>query len=135
MATKETLYGRLTVILKAGVQIDNLLSTGLKQGTGTRNVTTKDSEDWDESRPTIQTTTMDFKGYASPQSVTNFEALQNSKMNKTIEAWRFSTGVAGSKYWGGSGFITQLDFDAAHDGTLEFTGTIQVTGAVTFGTV
>ncbi len=135
MATKETLYGRLTIILKSGVQIDNLLSTGLKQATASRDVTTKDSNNRKESRPTIQSTTMDFKFYASPNSAANFEALQTSKDQQTIETWRFSTGVAGSKYWGGSGFITALDFEAAHDGTLEGTGTVEVTGDVTFGTV
>jgi hypothetical protein len=135
MATKDTLYGRLTVVLKNNVQIDNLISTGLKQATGTRNVTTKDSNDMDESRPTIKSQTVDFKFYASNVSTANFEALQTSRDNKTIEVWKYSTGVSGSKYWSASGFITALDYDAAHDGTLEGTGTVQLTGDVTFGTV
>lgn len=136
MATKETLYGRLTVVLKNGVQIDNLISTGLKQATGMREVTTKDSNDEKESRPTIKSSTVDFKFYASSQNAAaNFEGLQTSRDARSIELWRFSTGVAGSKYWSASGFMTALDFDAALDGTLEGTGTVEITGTVTFGTV
>lgn len=135
MATKETLYGRLTVVLKSGVQIDNLISTGLKQATGMREVTTKDSNDTKESRPTIRSQTIDFKFYASNASSSNFEALQTSRDNRTIETWKYSTGVSGSKYWSASGFITALDFDAGHDNTLEGTGTVEITGDVTFGTV
>jgi len=135
MATKETLYGRLTVVTKAGVQIDNLISSGLKQATGKRDVTTKDSNDVEESRPTIKSSTVDFKGYCSNVSTANFEALQTSRDNKSIELWRFSTGVPGSKYWSASAWISALDYDSGIDDTLAFTGTIQLTGEVTFGTV
>lgn len=135
MATKETMYGRLTAVLRGGVQIDNLLTRGLKQNTGMRDVTTADSNDAKESRPTIKGATMDFKGYASNVSTASFEALQTSRDNKTIELWKYSTGIPGSKYWSASGFITQLDFDSSHDGSFEFTGTVELTGDVTFGTV
>jgi len=135
MATKNTIYGRLMVLFQDGTAIDNLISNGLKQARALRNVTTKDSADDDESRPTIKTRTMDFKGYASNASSSNFEQLQSAFDNGTTNVWKFGSVVNGSKYWSGSGHLTALDFDAAHDGTLEVSGTVQITGVLTFGTV
>jgi len=135
MATKTTLYGRLTVIFQNNVQIDNLLSTGLKQARASRDQTTKDSADDHEGAPTIKTRTIDFKAYASNVSSSNFEQIQNAYDAGSIQVWKFSTGVSGSRYWSASGFITQCDFSATHDGTLECDGSVEITGPVTFGVV
>lgn len=135
MATKNTIYGRLVVIFQDGTQLDNLISTGLKQSRATREITTKDSADDKESRPTIKSRTMDFKAYASNSSVSNFEQIQAAYENGTTQVWKFSTGISGSKYWSASGHITSADLNATHDGTLEIDGSVEITGAMTFGTV
>lgn len=135
MATKNTLYGRLTVIFQDGTQLDNLISTGLKQSRATREITSKDSLDDFESRPTVKKRSMDFKAYASNTSVSNFEQLQAAYENGTTQVWKFSTGVSGSRYWSASGHVTQADLSATHDGTLELDGSVEITGAMTFGTV
>jgi len=135
MATKNTIYGRLTVIFQDGTQLDNLISTGLKQSRSTREVTTKDSNDDFESRPTVRKRTMDFKAYASNTSSSNFEQIQAAFDAGTTQVWKFSTGISGSKYWSASGHLTQADFNATHDGTLELDGSVEITGVLTFGTV
>lgn len=135
MATKNTIYGRLMVIFQDATQLDNLISTGLKQSRAQREITTKDSNDEKESRPTIKSRSMDFSAYASNTSTSNFEQLQAAYDAGTINVWKFSSAVNGSKYFSASGYISDLNYKADHDGSLEVEGTIEITGALTFGTV
>lgn len=134
MATKSALYGRLLTLKIGGVQIDNLLTNSLSQTRDTRDVTTKDSEDWEESQPTIRRKTIDFTGLTSQAATTGYVELQNAYDNGTTGTWKYGTGLAGAKYWSGSGHIVKLDFQAPHDGNVEFSGSVKLTGVITFGT-
>lgn len=136
MATKTTKYGRNLVLKINGTQIDNLLSNSFSQSRDTRETTTKDSADNEESVPTIMRRNISFTGLASEASTNGgFVTLQNAYEGGTTLSWVLDSSTGGDHKWSGSGHITKLDFDAPHDGNVGFSGEIKVTGVVTFGTV
>lgn len=134
MATKTVKYGRLLTLRLGGTALDNLMSNGLGQSRDTRETTTKDSADEEESLPTIKRRSISFSGLASESATVGYEELQGWYDNGTTLSWKLGTGTGGDRFHSGSGHITKLDFEAPHDGNVAFTGEIKVTGVVTFGT-
>ena len=120
----------------ATVQIDNLRTNSLSQTRDARETTTKDSADDEESVGTIRRRTIAFTGLASEASsaTSGFIALQNAYASDSFVSWKIGSATTGEKFWSGSGTITALNFEMPYDGNFEFSGTIKVTGVVTFGT-
>lgn len=136
MATKTVKYGRPLTLRIATVQIDNLMTNSFSQSRDTRETTTKDSADNEESVGTIRRRTVSFTGLASEASAqgAGFVALQNAYDSDSFLSWKVGSGTGGDHFWSGSGTLVKLDFEAPHDGNVEFSGEIKVTGVVTFGT-
>ena len=132
MATTSTAYGKEVVLKFGGTTVINQTNSSLKQIMAMRDVTTKDSNNSKESRPTIKSRTFDIKGLL-PQYSTAFSTYQAAYAAGTIGAWQFGSGFTGEPYWSGSGYFTALNFDAPQDGNVEYSGTIEVTGDVTTG--
>ncbi len=137
MATKTTKYGRLMTFKLNTVQIENIRGKGLSQSRDTRETTTTDSADDEESVPTIKRRTIPFDGLLSDAATSGagYIALQGFYDNGTTIAWEQAGPNGGDKKWSGSGHITKLDFDEPYDNNVTFTGELKVTGPVTFGTV
>lgn len=137
MASKTVEYGRNWVLKITGgtVQIDNLTTNGYTQARDTRETTTKDSADDEETEVTIKRRTVPFGGLVTEASSSgNFAALQGLYTNGTVVTYKFGNTTAGTHYWSGSGRITKLDVEGQHDGNVTFTGEIRVTGSDTYGT-
>ena len=137
MATTEPSYGRLSLLRRNGTAITNLKSSGLSQPRATRDITSKDSNDEGEIRPTIK----------GPRSI-SFEVLitnaasgthvgvaqfQDDYTNGNVIIWKEGSGVSGAPYWTGSGFLTKFDIEFPHDNSITGSGEIMTTGPVTFG--
>ena len=75
MATKTTKYGRTMTFKLANVQIENLRGKGLSQSRDTRETTTTDSSDDEESVPTIKRRTIPFDGLISDGATSNAATL------------------------------------------------------------
>ena len=137
MATKTVKYGRNLTLKIGGTQIDNLDSNGLSQSRDTRETTTKDSADNEESVGTIRRRSISFSGKASEASAAGagFIALQNAYDSDSFVSWELSSATGGDRKWSGSATLTKLDFEAPFDGNVGFTGELKVTGVVTFGSV
>lgn len=135
MPTTSPAYGRLLTLKFNGTAILNLKSSDLSQSVAMRDVTTKDSSDNKESRPTIHARTFSFSGLmpnAGPNAAAG-PALQTALDAGSIGTWNFGSNLTAEPNWSGSGFLTALNFKAPHDGNVEFDGTVEVTGVVTFG--
>jgi hypothetical protein len=133
MPTTNPLYGKLVVLLNNGVQITNLLSNDLNFQAAMRTVTSKDSNDWEESRPTIKSATLPFTGLVSYDAAEGIEEIYDDMEGGILCSWTFGTGVTGSPKWSGSGYFQSLNFKAPFDGNVEFDGEVKVTGAITKG--
>ena len=135
-STTRPAYGRLMALKFAGTTILNLKATSLKQSRGKRDVTTKDSNDNSESRPTIIERSYDFSALMplDGPNAAGGPALETAFDAGTIGLVAFGDGLSGSPNWSASGFLTALNFDAPYDGNVEYTGTLQITGVNTFST-
>lgn len=136
MATKTTIYGRTFNLKIGGVTLENVRSKGFTQSKDTREVTSADSNDDEESVGTIKRRNITFSGLASEGTTANagFIALQGYYDGTEPVTWELSRTTGGTRKWSGSGTLTKLDFDAPYDGNVEFSGEIKPTGPVTFGT-
>lgn len=137
MATKTTKYGRTMTFKIGNVTIENIRGKGLNQSRDTRETTTTDSADFEESVPTIMRTGIPFDGLLSDGATSGagYIALENAFQAGTTLAWEIAGPNGGDKKWSGSGHLTKLDFDMPYDNNVTFTGELKATGTITFGTV
>jgi predicted secreted protein len=136
MPTKTTIYGRNFNLKINAVTIENIRAKGFTQARDTRETTTADSADNEESVATIMRRNVTFGGLASEGTTANagFIALQGYYEAGDPVSWELSRTTGGTRKWSGSATLTKLDFDLPYDGNVEFTGELKVTGVVTFGT-
>lgn len=134
--TTNPAYGRLVTLKFQGVTVLNLKASDLTQKRGKRDVTTKDSNDDEESRPTIKSRAYSLSGLMpiGGPNTAGGPALQTAYDNGTIGTVNFGDNLTGSPNWSSSGWLETLDFKAPHDGNVEFNANFIVTGTVTFGT-
>lgn len=131
MATTTPAYGKLIVLKFNGTQVVNSTSNDLNQSRAMRDVTTKDSNDEKESRPTVKARTFSTNGLMPEAGVSSFQTAFD---NGTIGTWRFGDTTTGTPFWSGSGYLTALNFKAPFDGNVEYDLTVEVTGTVTAST-
>ena len=137
MPTTNPAQGRRVTLKFGGTTILNLRSSDISQSRANRDVTTKDSLDQKESRPTIVSRSISFAGLmpqAGPDAAGG-PALQTSFDAGTIGTCLYSDNLTGSPSWSASGYLTALNFKAPYDGNVEYDGTFEITGVVTFATV
>ena len=132
MGTIATAYGKEVKLTFNGTTITSQTSSDFNQSMANRDVTTKDSINDKESRPTLRSRTFSLNGLL-PQYQAAISTYQNAYTNGTIGTFQYGSGFTGEPYWSGSGYFTALNFKAPQDGNVEYSATIEVTGAVTFG--
>lgn len=137
MPTTSPASGRQVTLKFQGTTILNLKSSDLTQARAMRDVTTKDSLDNKESRPTIKSRSLTFSGLmpTTGPNAAGGPALQTAYDQGTIGTCLYSDFLTGSPQWSASGYLTALNFKAAFDGNVEVDGTFEVTGEVTFSTL
>lgn len=135
MPTKTTIYGRTFNLKVGGVTMENIRAKGFTQARDTRETTTSDSADNEESVATIMRRGITFGGLASEGTTSNagFIALQGYFEAGDPVTFELSRTTGGTRKWSGSATVTKLDFDMPYDGNVEFTGELKPTGVVTFG--
>lgn len=131
MGTIATAYGKEVKLSFAGATVTSQTSTDFNQSMAMRDVTTKDSINDKESRPTLRSRNFSVTGLM-PQYQAAISTLQNAFTNGTIGAFSYGSGFTGEPSWSGSAYFTALNFKAPQDGNVEYSGTLEVTGAVTF---
>jgi len=136
MATTNPAYARLVLLRRNGTALTNLKSTSLQQPRATRDVTTKDSADEQEIRPTLkESRTIPFEiliTNAASGTHVGVAQFQDDYTNGNVVVWKQGDGVSGSPYWTGSGFLTKFDVTFGME-NVEGSGEIKTTGPVTFG--
>lgn len=139
MPTTATLHGR-DLPLKVGAtstttKITNLVSNTAGFSTEFRETTSKDSGTYKEYKPTLNDARFTFRGwYTKTASTSGFEDLAQWKDAGTEIFWEMGSGTVTEPKWTGKGFVSNLEITADDGENVEFSGEIQNTGDVTFGT-
>lgn len=135
MPTLGKLSGSLYKIKVGATNITNLMSSGMKHSTGTRDVTTKDSGADSEFLATLHNWTKDFELIVALDAAYGVADLYTAKLARTPVAVVLSTGVTGDEQWSGNAIITELDIKTGVEDNVMVSGTLQGTGALTMDTV
>lgn len=97
--------------------------------------TSKSSSRWSEHVLGNRTVTIDFEALldtsASDSNLYSSAELMDSLINGTKIDFRYGSESSGDYYITGEGHLTSLTENAPHNGALTFSGTLQVTGAIT----
>lgn len=134
MSTTNPEYGGNLKLKIGGTEITNLTSHNVNKERATRNVTTRDSGDNQEVRPTIKSRDIGFEGLISKDATYGYDEIDDAWRAGTLVTWREGSGVTGEPYETGTGYITSLQKEAPFDDNVTFSGTLQVTGDTTKGT-
>jgi predicted secreted protein len=133
---------RLTLSSTQGSEIEVFHATesSISFSLDVTDITTKDSGSggWREIFPKTKSASISFSGlvrYDETSSEDNMSGLLGYFNGRTQIYWVMATSTSGDVQLSGSGYITALSQTATADTEVAFDGTIEVSGAVTVGTV
>ena len=128
--------GTLIALYLGGSKISHLTSADMSLEHALRDATTKDSAGWKESLEGLRSASFNCEGYFAEDATVGFDDLTaeliTSRDQVTI---RYSSEVTGDKYYEATAYITNLSRSAGVEETETFSCSLEVTGAVTEGTV
>lgn len=127
--------GTLILMKIGGVVLSGLTSNSLAVSVDTAEATTKDSNMHKEYIGTEDDGTMDFEKLYDPTYTYDLSELWAAMMAKTPVAVIHGGIVAGDEIVSANAIITSLNWDAPKAGVSTVSGSLQLTGAKTFGTV
>jgi TP901-1 family phage major tail protein len=133
MATTNPQLGSDLKIYIGGTAITNLRSHGVELTRDTVDVTTKDSSNKEEVRPTISRATMSFDAIRSENATYGYEDLLTAWNNGTAVQVEETNAVTGHQTLLATAYVTSLSKTAPYEGEVSFSGTLQITGGITAG--
>jgi predicted secreted protein len=122
------------------VEIFHATESSISFSLDVTDITTKDSGSggWRDIFPKTKSATISFSGlvrYDETASEDNMSGLLGYFNGRTDIYWVMATSTSGDVQLSGQGYITALNQTATADTEVSFDGTIEVSGAVTIGTV
>lgn len=98
--------------------------------------TSKDSAGNREVCPGLFSASISFSGLHADADTMGFSALQAALVADAALTVKWSSEVSGEKYYSASGHISSLELNSGgFEENVTYSGTIEITGAVTEGTV
>lgn len=136
MASTGKNSGTLVALYVGGTKVSHLTSNDFSLEQALRDATTKDSSGWQESLEGLRSASFSCEGYFAEDATYGFDNLTASIItSRATLTIRYSSEVVGDKYYEASCYITNLSRSAPLEETETFSCSLQVTGAVTEGTV
>lgn len=130
-----TINGTSLIVSVGGTAIAHTTSATLNLEKAMIDVSSKDSSGNSESLSGQKSASVDFEGLVdfAAGSGEGIADLVSTFQSSTAVAWEIASGaVATAPKFSGSGFISSLSMDAPMEDAVTFSGTITVTGAVTY---
>jgi predicted secreted protein len=94
-------------------------------------VTTKDSAGFSEIIPAVRSGEISFDGLVDYTDTAGGDELAGYLLGRTKVDFSFGTAATGDTVYTGEGFVTSVEISAEAETAVTFSGTIQITGAVT----
>lgn len=99
------------------------------------NVTSKDSNYWRDLLSGTRSMSISFNAFVDYGATEGYDEIVTDFNSNNTVTFEVSTGVTGDSDITGTGIVTSLSKTGALDDGTKYSGTIEVTGAPTFGTV
>jgi len=101
-----------------------------------RDITTKDSEGWQEHLEGLRSGTVEVSGIVElTAGAGNFASFTGSATGRSLLAVTWGTGVSGDVKFSGSAYVESAKVDAPdQENNCEFSATLKFTGAIATGT-
>lgn len=135
MASTGKQNGTLISLYYDGVAIGHCTSHNFSISMETRDTTTKDSAGWSESGEGLRSAEFSVEGFFAEDGTVNFSDMFATINSRAKVTAKWSSGVTGDKAYTASSWLTGVELGASVEETMSFSGTLQVTGAVTESTV
>lgn len=135
MASTGKFNGTLLALYAGGTKIAHLTSNDMQFSHALRGATTKDSAGWEESLEGLRSASFSCEGMLAEDAAYGFEDLYSFYSGRTTLVVRFSSEVAGDKYYEGTCYLEDLSASAGTEETATFSCSLKVTGEITQGTV
>lgn len=136
MASTGINNGSLVALYIGGNKVANLTSSGFTLEHALRDATTKDSAGWKESLEGLRSASFECEGMYAEDETYNFADFTALIIaSRATATFRYSTEVMGDKYYEGACYVTNCSRTAGVEESETFSCTLEVTGAVTEGTV
>lgn len=124
------------ILLKVGATtVAKLKSNSFKVNRATIDVSNKDSGGWKESLYGQGSGSFDFDGVFSEDGTWGFDEAYAAMIAKTSLTVLYASAVVGDKSYTGTCILTSLTQTAPMEDAVTFSGTLELTGAPTQGTV
>jgi predicted secreted protein len=130
-----TINGTSLIIVVDGTAIAHSTSATLNLERAMIDVSSKDSSGDSESIAGQKSASLDFEALVdfSPSAGDNIADLITLYQANTAVSWEIASGTAGTApKFTGNGFISSLSMDTPMEDATTFSGSITVTGAVTY---
>lgn len=124
-----------TLLLKTNsAQVEDLVDVSISFSKQTIDITSKDSSYWRALLHGTRSATLTANAFVDYAATEGFDELISDFNSNTDVTFEISTDVTGDSNITGSGIVASIDKTGALDDATRYTFTIEVNGAVTFGT-
>jgi predicted secreted protein len=126
--------GTTLLLLTNSAQVEDLVDVSISLSKQTIDITSKDSSYWRELLHGTRSATITANAFVDYAATEGFDELISDFATNTDVTFEISTNVSGDSNITGSGILASIDKTGALDDAMRYTFTIEVNGALTFGT-
>lgn len=126
--------GTAIVLKIGGTTIAKLKSNSMKFNANAIDVSNKDSAGWKESIYGQRSGSFDFEGVFAEDGTWGFDEAYNAIVAKTSLTARWA-GASGDIYYQATCLLTSISATAPMEDAVTFSGTLEMTGAPSTGTI
>jgi TP901-1 family phage major tail protein len=134
MASTGAINGTAVVLKIGGTTIAKLKSNSLKLSRNAIDISNKDSGGWKESIYGQGSGSFDFEGVFAEDGTWGFDEAYAAISGKTNLTAKWTAG-AGDLYYQASCILTSISMTAPMEDAVTFSGSLEITGAPTTGTL
>lgn len=135
MPSSGAMNGTAILLSVEGTSIAKLKTNSMAINAATIDVSNKSSGGWKESIYGQRSGSFDFEGVFDEAGSWGFDEAFAAIGAKTVLTVRWSSAVTGDKYYEAECLLTSISQSAPMEDAVTFSGTLEITGAPTTGTV
>ena len=135
MPSSGAMNGTAILLLVEGSAVAKLKTNSISLNAATIDVSNKTSGGWKESIYGQRSGSFDFEGVFDEAGSWGFDEAFTAIGAKTVLTVRWASAVTGDKYYEAECLLTSISQSAPMEDAVTFSGTFEITGAPTTGTV